>query len=200
MTKEFKKAGVLRILLGVPKEVAIGAIIESELFKKSDLEKIVDQLVDLLPIPSIVFAILPELLLDLKLFIIALTWKWINLLPGDDFEFPVPEFFEEVPLLDETPGIYDGDELVTQEDYNTLVEEIKVLSDNYKILLEDYNTLKGEKVDPSRSEIINLIERRIRTLEGQYDDAFRFGWTETYINIEQQLIALDNILSEINRM
>ena len=109
-------------------------------------------MIDQLPIPdwamTILDSILPDFILNLKAFIILLTWKWLTLLPGEKYEIDLPPI-EAIPqeIEDLTPGIFSSDEtLVTQEDYNSLIEDHNSLIEDHNSLIEDHNSVVGDIV------------------------------------------------------
>lgn len=152
--KAFNQEALTRILVTVDRVVAIGAITKSELFKKSELEKTVDDLIELLPVPGFVWIFLedmvPGFFQNVKDFIILICWKWITLSPGEQIEIDIPEFEVEEPP--------EG------KDYKTLYEEMKKNYENAKKEVDRWKKIRSNYKSQYQRAYQRLY-RRINQIE-----------------------------------
>jgi len=180
----FNQNSLARILVKVPRETSIGAITKSELFKKDNLDQILDLVFSLIPIPNFVLVILgtvfPDLLDDLQVNLKKILQQYFDTGDVPDITLTFRDVYEPDPKPDETPGIY-YEELVeeeyeevllTQEVFDKLVEDYKILLEDYNKILEDYNNDKDsetgagivsepEKIKSDIPAIIDYIQNEI---------------------------------------
>lgn len=149
--KMFTIDSLARILLKVKRSVAIGAIIKSELFKKSKLEEGLDDILDgffNVYFPDFIYKIikkaLPGFVADLKLLVLTFVFRFLYSLPGDILEIEYPQPPEVVEPDDqgdgqgEDPGECEERILSLKEKAVSIIErEMDDIVNEYRTLYED---------------------------------------------------------------
>jgi len=121
-SKMFNEKSLGRILKKVPRNVAIGALTNAELFKRNDLDRLVDSSLEIiLPdfLIKLVEELIPGLITELKIFFGALFWKYLTWLPDEEFELVMPE------LKVKEPGIGYADAILKIDEQRKEIEDLK---------------------------------------------------------------------------
>lgn len=96
--RAFTVKALTRILKNVPKEIAIGAIINSGLYDRNKLQRDLDDVLESafeFMLPDFFYEILkdavPEFIIDLKILLIVFLFRWLYELPGVELNLDIDE-------------------------------------------------------------------------------------------------------------
>lgn len=146
--KMFDQRAIVRILENANQEEVIGAITESGLYERTDLQKKIASVIQYLPIPNIIYEVIlnfvPSTIVAIEKFILAVVEKILatppgHLLPKIEIGFDIPE----------EPMISYADALEKIEEQEKRIAD---LVDSWGVLRGRVNEIYGafkEKMDES---------------------------------------------------